>query len=533
VFVVGEQDYERIRPYDAVSSGAPVFLVPAFTRKKLLAVTIAQHDKSVIRLEMAVVGATGDSAAAAKWLQALETLDVSGMHQSKVKLDELLVGHQQLCHELVVHVPRQVGLFTWLADHQRIVFVKARLVHRAAQRLTDESTVLVVEPARADQSIHVLRVYTAGAGSGVSARPAAGHGLPSAVAGSLSAQDRKLAHAAPVAAAPANPIVAQSERGAVSYNFLRTFRGAHRTKLFALAEMVDNARDAGARRLDVFALEGLGGLALIDNGQGMANDEFSRFLNHFGYPAKALLSTAVGGFGQGFKKAVVQLARFCVVLTRRAHKPLLCGVFAFPANRERSEELVSNPVCAIDGLGTVLSAHGLSGRSGLQQALNTARARLEGTDAAGTALILVDLLPGLVLDPTALDVRLETAIAMDKAQFMSLRQFCKWLYLRPSMTIFIEGMAVGTILCTSRLQRSITYTVADIPLVDRRELASAAVDRWELAAADWRTWGRLRHICAQFQVHGGSAARGRGPEAVRPAAVLPQPLGGVLPHCGA
>jgi hypothetical protein len=207
-------------------------------------------------------------------------------------------------------------------------------------------------------------------------------------------------------------------------------------------------------------------VVLIDNGHGMSGNQLFRLMNHFGFSTKATSKVAVGGFGQGFKKAAVQLARYSLVLSRaEPNGALACGLFAFPADRERSDQPIANRTFPLEAVAEELRKEGCPdvNLKGAVEALELVKARL-AAGRRGTAIVLVELLPGLELSADGTDIVLTSVL--DPSQFTSLRQFCTWLYLRPALTVTIGDEPVGTILCTSRLVAPLAFSERSVRMLD-------------------------------------------------------------------
>ncbi|GMH14936.1 hypothetical protein Nepgr_016777 [Nepenthes gracilis] len=110
-------------------------------------------------------------------------------------------------------------------------------------------------------------------------------------------------------------------------SYLKTLGQAHSGWIFgAIAELVDNSRDANASRLDISietiyykkAASNIPMLSVIDDGHGMSHDEICRMVS-FGHkqPDREELDR-IGRFGIGFKTGAMRLGRDALVLTQTA-----------------------------------------------------------------------------------------------------------------------------------------------------------------------------------------------------------------------
>uniref|UniRef100_A0ACD5WTM1 Uncharacterized protein n=2 Tax=Avena sativa TaxID=4498 RepID=A0ACD5WTM1_AVESA len=108
-------------------------------------------------------------------------------------------------------------------------------------------------------------------------------------------------------------------------SYLRTLSQTHAGWIFgAIAELVDNSRDAGASRLDISiqtmfskkAEEKIPVLSVIDDGCGMTYAEMMRMIS-FGHKRPNEHSKdQIGRFGIGFKTGAMKLGKDAVVLTQ-------------------------------------------------------------------------------------------------------------------------------------------------------------------------------------------------------------------------
>uniref|UniRef100_A0A452ZUT2 Morc S5 domain-containing protein n=1 Tax=Aegilops tauschii subsp. strangulata TaxID=200361 RepID=A0A452ZUT2_AEGTS len=108
-------------------------------------------------------------------------------------------------------------------------------------------------------------------------------------------------------------------------NYLRTLSQAHAGWIFgAIAELIDNSRDAGASRLDISiqsmfskqAGQKVPVLCVVDNGHGMTYAQMMRMVS-FGHKGpNEHCQDQIGRFGIGFKTGAMKLGRDAFVLTQ-------------------------------------------------------------------------------------------------------------------------------------------------------------------------------------------------------------------------
>lgn len=108
-------------------------------------------------------------------------------------------------------------------------------------------------------------------------------------------------------------------------SYLRTLSQTHAGWIFgAIAELVDNSRDAGASRLDIsiqtmFSKKAEGKipvLSVIDDGCGMTYAEIMRMISFGHKRPNEHLKEQIGRFGIGFKTGAMKLGKDAVVLTQ-------------------------------------------------------------------------------------------------------------------------------------------------------------------------------------------------------------------------
>ncbi|GAB4848365.1 hypothetical protein Ancab_003059 [Ancistrocladus abbreviatus] len=130
------------------------------------------------------------------------------------------------------------------------------------------------------------------------------------------------------------PSMALKNGGLVERNFvrtdpsyLRTLGQAHSGWIFgAIAELVDNARDANAKRLDILietiydksTNSNIPMLSVIDDGHGMTHQEICRMISFGHKQPDGDDPERIGKFGIGFKTGAMRLGRDALVLTQTA-----------------------------------------------------------------------------------------------------------------------------------------------------------------------------------------------------------------------
>ncbi|KAK6130559.1 hypothetical protein DH2020_035705 [Rehmannia glutinosa] len=111
-------------------------------------------------------------------------------------------------------------------------------------------------------------------------------------------------------------------------SYLKTLGQSHSSWIFgAIAELVDNSRDAKATKLEVAismiysktAGKDIPMLSLIDDGHGMSHEDVQRMISFGHAQPEADEPDRIGRYGIGFKTGVMRLGKDALVLTQTAN----------------------------------------------------------------------------------------------------------------------------------------------------------------------------------------------------------------------
>ncbi|XP_038618392.1 ATPase MORC2 isoform X3 [Tachyglossus aculeatus] len=111
-------------------------------------------------------------------------------------------------------------------------------------------------------------------------------------------------------------------RAQLTFEYLHTNSTTHEFLFGALAELVDNARDADATRMDIYAeqradLRGGFMLCFLDDGAGMDSNDAASVIQ-FGKSAKrAPESTQIGQYGNGLKSGSMRIGKDFILFTKK------------------------------------------------------------------------------------------------------------------------------------------------------------------------------------------------------------------------
>ncbi|XP_062600244.1 ATPase MORC2-like isoform X1 [Saccostrea cucullata] len=111
-------------------------------------------------------------------------------------------------------------------------------------------------------------------------------------------------------------------RAQLSFEYLHTNSTTHEFLFGALAELVDNARDANATRMDIFSEpdEGLRGgymLFFVDNGEGMDPNETADIITFGRSTKRSLDESHIGMYGNGLKSGSMRIGNDLILFTKK------------------------------------------------------------------------------------------------------------------------------------------------------------------------------------------------------------------------
>ncbi|CAF2405836.1 unnamed protein product [Rotaria sp. Silwood2] len=133
----------------------------------------------------------------------------------------------------------------------------------------------------------------------------------------------------------------------LSFEYLHTNSTTHTFLFGALAELVDNSKDADAKNLDIYTckdpcLRGGFYLAFLDDGCGMNYDDVFNVIV-FGKSAKrhTLNSTQIGQYGNGLKSGAMRISNDFILFTKKDN----IGTCLFLSRTFHQEEHISQIMC--------------------------------------------------------------------------------------------------------------------------------------------------------------------------------------------
>ncbi|KAM8770504.1 MORC family CW-type zinc finger protein 1 [Rhynchonycteris naso] len=252
-------------------------------------------------------------------------------------------------------------------------------------------------------------------------------------------------------------------RAQLHLDFIHANSTTHSFLFGALAELLDNARDAGAGRLDVFSVENeklQGGfmLCFLDDGCGMSPEEASDII-YFGASKKRLSTLKfIGQYGNGLKSGSMRIGKDFILFTKK-EETMTCVFFSqtFCETEGLSEVVVPMPSwltrtreSATDDfqkfsteLSIIYKYSPFKTEAELMQQFDV----IYGP--CGTLLVIYNLKllltgePELDIKTDVEDILIAGALA-DFPERWSFRAYTSVLYFDPRMRLFIQAKRVKT-----------------------------------------------------------------------------------------
>ncbi|XP_062360292.1 ATPase MORC2 isoform X2 [Cinclus cinclus] len=254
-------------------------------------------------------------------------------------------------------------------------------------------------------------------------------------------------------------------RAQLTFEYLHTNSTTHEFLFGALAELVDNARDADATRIDIYTerredLRGGFMLCFLDDGTGMDSNEAASVIQ-FGKSAKrSPESTQIGQYGNGLKSGSMRIGKdfilftkkdntmTCLLLSRTFHEEEGIDevIVPLPTWNVRSREPVTDNMekFAIE-TELIYKYSPFKSEQEVMDQFNKIRGE------KGTLVIIFNLKlmdngePELDVTSDPQDIQMaETPPEGTKPERRSFRAYAAVLYIDPRMRIFINGHKVQT-----------------------------------------------------------------------------------------
>lgn len=254
-------------------------------------------------------------------------------------------------------------------------------------------------------------------------------------------------------------------RAQLTFEYLHTNSTTHEFLFGALAELVDNARDADATRIDIYAerredLRGGFMLCFLDDGAGMDPSDAASVIQ-FGKSAKRTPeSTQIGQYGNGLKSGSMRIGKDFILFTKK-EETMSCLFLSRTFHEEEGidEVIVPLPTWNAQTRDPVTDnvekfaietelIYKYSPFHGEEEVM-TQFMKIPGD--SGTLVIIFNLKlmdngePELDIISNPRDIQMaETSPEGTKPERRSFRAYAAVLYIDPRMRIFIHGHKVQT-----------------------------------------------------------------------------------------
>ncbi|XP_044540824.1 ATPase MORC2-like [Gracilinanus agilis] len=254
-------------------------------------------------------------------------------------------------------------------------------------------------------------------------------------------------------------------RAQLTFEYLHTNSTTHEFLFGALAELLDNARDAEATRIDIYAeyrenLQGGFMLCFLDDGTGMDPSDAASVIQ-FGKSAKRTPeSTQIGQYGNGLKSGSMRIGKDFILFTKK-DDTMTCLFLSRTFHEEEGIDEVIVPLPTwnartrlpitenMDKFSTEIELiYKYSPFKSEQQVMDQFK-KISGK--MGTLVIIFNLKltdngePELDIVSDPWDIQMaETSPEGTKPEHRSFRAYAAVLYIDPRMRIFIHGHKVQT-----------------------------------------------------------------------------------------
>nr|XP_046243264.1 ATPase MORC2 isoform X2 [Scatophagus argus] len=254
-------------------------------------------------------------------------------------------------------------------------------------------------------------------------------------------------------------------RAQLTFEYLHTNSTTHEFLFGALAELVDNSRDASATRIDIYTekrpeLRGGYMLCFLDDGIGMDPNEATHVIQFGKSNKRSPESTQIGQYGNGLKSGSMRIGKdfilftkkdnalTCLFLSRTFHEEEGLDEVIVPLpswDLKTKEPLTSDPEKYAIETELIFKYSPFKNEQQLMEQFN----KIESS--SGTLVIIYNLKlmdnrePELDVETDHQDILMAGTPAEGvKPEKRSFRAYAAVLYIDPRMRIFIQGHKVRT-----------------------------------------------------------------------------------------
>ncbi|XP_058492627.1 ATPase MORC2 isoform X2 [Solea solea] len=254
-------------------------------------------------------------------------------------------------------------------------------------------------------------------------------------------------------------------RAQLTFEYLHTNSTTHEFLFGALAELVDNSRDANATRIDIYTekkpeLRGGYMLCFLDDGIGMDPNEATHVIQFGKSSKRSSESSQIGQYGNGLKSGSMRIGKDFILFTKKGNS-LTCLFLSRTFHEEEGldevivplpswdlktkEPLTSDPERYAIETELIFKYSPFKNEQQLMEQFN----RIESS--SGTLVIVYNLKlmdnrePELDVETDHQDILMAgTSVEGVKPERRSFRAYAAVLYIDPRMRIFVQGHKVRT-----------------------------------------------------------------------------------------
>ncbi|XP_070606212.1 MORC family CW-type zinc finger protein 1 isoform X2 [Erythrolamprus reginae] len=303
-------------------------------------------------------------------------------------------------------------------------------------------------------------------------------------------------------------------RAELTLEFLHANSTTHDFIFGAIAELIDNSRDAGATRLDIYTVNNdnlRGGfiLCFLDDGCGMSPREATDIV-YFGRSTKKKDPKMIGHYGNGLKSGSMRIGNDLILFTKKENI-MTCLLFSqtfceteglnevivpiLSWSSDTRTPVIDDPEKFATQLSIILKYSPFNKEDELMNQFDAIYGK------TGTLIVIYNLKLGLNGEPELDIVTDEKDILTDRIsenypEEKSLRSYTAILYLNPRMRIFIQAEKVKTkhlLFCFYR-PRMYPYISSSFKQIATRELQKAQMELKAAENAVAEVKGKLKQL---------------------------------------
>ncbi|XP_048350311.1 MORC family CW-type zinc finger protein 1 [Sphaerodactylus townsendi] len=251
-------------------------------------------------------------------------------------------------------------------------------------------------------------------------------------------------------------------RAELRLEYLHANSTTHDFLFGAVAELIDNSRDAGATRLDIFTvnnetLQGGFMLCFLDNGCGMTPRETTDLV-YFGRSSKRTMTKMIGHYGNGLKSGAMRIGKDFILFTKK-ESTMTCLLFSqtFCETEGLTEVIVPipswssttrNPVMDdpekfATQLSIICKYSPFKSEAELMKQFDVIYGKSGTLVVIYNLKLMLDGKPELDIQTDEVDILIAGGLENIPEQ-QSLRAYTALLYFKPQMRIFIQAKKVET-----------------------------------------------------------------------------------------